>query len=358
MKFQKSYLFFILITFLISSCSEDVKRGLKAVPTAYGVVNQLIVVMDDQMWEGPVGDTLRYYYSSAYPILPQPESIFDLKHYSTVDLQKERLRKELRNYLFIANLNDQDSPTTKMIVSDIGQENVRKAKETPSEYNTSVGRDKWAKGQLLIYQFGNSEDELMDNLKRNFPAIKKRLNKADKDKIDASVYLDGVNKALMREIKGKFDFELKIPSDYIGALSEDNFMWMRKEIPEISMNIMIAKLPYTKKEQLTYDGLKQLRDSIGRKFIASELPNTYVRINDQDLPLLISQTEVNGQFALEGRGIWEVVNDFMGGPFVTYLILDPKSNQLIFIDGFVYAPGKDKRNYMQYIEHVITSAKL
>ncbi|MEN0002866.1 MAG: DUF4837 family protein [Bacteroidota bacterium] len=359
MTIRNSYAFvFSMLLLLISSCSSDMPRALKSVPTAFGVVNQVIVVMDKELWEGEVGDTLRYYYSSAYPILPQPESIFDLKHFSAIDLEKDRLRKELRNYLFVADLSDTDSPTTKMIAKDLGQENVRKAQEIPKEYNTSVGKDKWAKGQLLIYQFANNQQELIDNLKRNFPAIKNRINKADREKIDASVYLDGVNKALMRDVKEAFDIELRIPSDYIGAMNDDNFIWMRREIPEVSMNLMVTKVPYTDQAQLQKEGIKAMRDTIGRKYISSELPNTFVRINDIDLPMLVTQREINGTFAVEARGIWEVVNDFMGGPFVTYVFLDPQKNELIFIDGFVYAPGKDKRNYMQYLEHVITSLKV
>lgn len=353
----KPYIVTIFMTLFALSCGQDMPKQLRSVPTAYGPINQLVIIMDQDMWDGPVGDTLRYYYSSAYPILPQPESIFDLRHFTPTDLNKELLRKELRNYFIVANLNDDTSETTQLVAGDLGQEKIRKAKEIPQEFNTTVGKDKWAKGQLVIYQFGNSEDELMQNLKNNFPAIKKRVNKADKEKIDASVYLDGENQSLKREVKEKFGINIRIPSDYIGAISKDNFMWMRREIPEVSSNIIISKYSYKDQSQLTREGIKAIRDSLGRTFISSELPNTYVRVNDIDLPLFVSQTNINGNFAIEARGIWEVVNDFMGGPFISYLILNAKTNELIFIDGFVYAPGKDKRNYMQYLEHIINTTK-
>ena len=83
-----------------------------------------------------------------------------------------------------------------------------------------------------------------------------------------------------------------------------------------------------------------------------------MRINDVDLPMFTKVTQVDDKYALEARGIWEIANDYMGGPFVSYLIHSPKRNELIFIDGFLHAPGEDKRNFMQYLEHVLETVEL
>ena len=99
------------------------------------------------------------------------------------------------------------------------------------------------------------------------------------------------------------------------------------------------------------------RDSIGRKYISSTLPDTYMQINDEDLPMLTQATTLNNNYALEARGIWEVINDYMGGAFVSYLIHNPDKNELLFVDGFIHAPGEDKRDFMQYLEYVLRTTK-
>ncbi len=346
----------VVIAFLLQGCSEEAQRGLRPIPTAFGNLNEIVVIMDADMWDGPVGDTLRYYYSSAYPLLPQPEPIFDLRHFTPQELNKDPLRKELRTYLLVGNLNDENSPATKMIVSDIGEEKARKAKED-EDYNSAIGRDKWAKGQLIIYEFGYSEDELMDILKENFPAIRKRVNAHDDKKVEAYVYLNGQNKRLEEEVKEDMGVSLRIPSDYFLAINDDEIIWIRRETDETSSNIILKKIPYTDRSQLSKENIIAIRDSIGRQYISSTLPGTYMQTNAIDLPVLADVTKINGYYTLEARGIWEIVDDYMGGAFVSYLILNPNTNELLFVDGFLHAPGEDKRDLMQYIEHIIRTAK-
>jgi hypothetical protein len=339
---------------LFYSCSSEMQSSLKSVPTAFGTVNQIIVVMDQEMWDGSVGDTLRYYYSAAYPVLPQPEPMFDLKHFTPYDLAGDRLRKELRSYLIVGDINDTDSPTAQLIAKHLGETKIAKA-QSDTTYNSNVGKDKWAKGQILIYQMGLSTEDLVENLKRNYPAIKKRINQNDRIKVEASVYLDGESKALQQEIKDKLGVKLRVPSDYFLALNNEDVIWLRKETNKASSNIILKKMAYADQSQLSKDTIKSLRDTIGRRYVSSTIEDTYMRTNDFDLPMLTMSKKVRGQYALEARGIWEIVNDFMGGAFISYLVHSPSTNELIFIDGFVYAPGEEKREYIQNLEHIFNT---
>ncbi len=350
------YLWILLVIPLLVGCSEEMQRNLKAVPTAFGKINEIIVIADQEVWDGDVGDTIRYYYSSAYPLLPQPEPIFDLRHFTPEDLRKDPLRKELRNYFIVGNVDDASSPTAAFLKKDIGVEKLREAKEL-NKISPIVGKDKWANGQLIVYQYDFSYESLQKAIVKHFPSITRRIHEADKTKIDATVFLDGESRTLMNEIQDKIGVKIRIPKDYFLALSDGDVVWMRKETNVSSSNIIMKKVAYTNESQLSKDGLKSIRDSIGRKYISSTASNTYMRINDTDLPLLTSVTSVNSNYALEARGIWEIVNDYMGGAFVSYLILNPEQNELLFVDGFVHAPGKEKRDYMQHLEHIISTVR-
>ena len=351
-----SLLVILIVAAFLSSCTDAMRQNLRPMPVAYGEVNTIIIIADEDFRKSPVGDTLDDYYSSAYIILPQPEPIFDLWYFTPEQYNATPVRREARNYLILANLGDATSPAAQLVRNAIGEENARRAKEDPS-YNTAIVHDKYAAGQLIIYQFAYSQDALMANIARNFPATAKKFREADQKKVEPSVYLDGDNRKVEEEVQSILGVQIRIPKDYILASKKDSVLWLRKETGKLSSNIMIKKLPYTSQSQLTKAGIKAVRDSIGRRYVSSQIQNTYMRINDEDLPMFIDAKTVNNQYTLEARGIWEMENDYMGGPFISYLIHNPKKNELLFVDGFVYAPGEDKRNWMQYLEYIMNTVK-
>lgn len=351
------WIWILLVALTVTGCGEEVQRSMKPVPVAFGNINQLVVIADQEIWDGPVGDTLRFYYSSAFPILPQPEPMLDLSHFSAEELAADPLRKELRNYMIIADLSDENSQAARLIRNDVGEEKIRKAREE-GNFSSLAGRDKWAKGQLLVYQFAFSEQQLIEVLKRNFPAVLKRVQEADEEKIEATVYLDGESAPLKQTVQEKIGIRLRVPNEYKLAIEDEDLIWMRKETAFQSSNLLVHKVKYTEQSQLSKEGLKAVRDSIGKKFISSTLPDTYMKINDVDLPMLVYETTIDGHYAIEARGIWEIENDYMGGAFISYLVHNPESNELVFLDGFVHAPGEEKRDFMQYLNYILNTARI
>lgn len=341
----------IIIALLLSSCTEGARKNLTPKPLGLGEMNEIVVIMDQDMWDGAIGDTVRFYYSSAFPILPQPEPIFDLRHFTADELRQDPLRRELRNYIVVADLEDENSSTTQMVSKDIGAEKVRKSRELP-DYSNTVMKNRWAEGQVIIYLFGHGKEHLAENLKKNFPAVSKRVHQADEKKLNATVYLDGRNTAAEKEIMNTMGVEIKVPGEYDLVLNDSTVIWLRRETFESSSNIMLHKVKYDNEEQLSQLGIKAIRDSIGR-YVSTNIENTYMQVNDVDLPMLTQPTEINGNYAVEARGIWEIANDFMGGSFVSYAILNEERTELLLADGFIHAPGKKKRNYMQYMEHAL-----
>lgn len=350
------FLFLSVLSVLLGSCGDNVQRGLAPTPIAFGNINQVTVIADSSTWNGPVGDTIDYYYASAYPILPQPEPLFDLRLLTPQDLRRDPIKRELRTYLIVANLSDPDSETARMVREDLGEERLQA--ELENGFGSTVGRNKWAEGQQLIYLYGENQQQLVEGIVRSFPAVAKRIADADRDRIDATAYFNGEDRELMDLVRQRMNARMRVPREYFEAPVEDStVVWLRKDTPEGSNNILLYRVPYTDQAQLTRENLKRLRDSLGRAYVSSTLPNTYMKINDEDLPLFTEQTEINGNYALEARGVWEIENDFMGGPFVSYLIYDEEKQALLFADGFVHAPGEDKRDRMQELEYVLRSIR-
>ena len=47
----------------------------------------------------------------------------------------------------------------------------------------------------------------------------------------------------------------------------------------------------------------------------------------------------------------------MSGPFVNYAVEDKKNNRWVILEGFVFAPSVEKRDYMFELEAIIQSVK-
>lgn len=336
------------------SCNDEMAKTYEAKPIAMGRMNEIIAVADEDLWDSPVKDTFNYYFQSAYPIMPSPEPMFDVRYYSPKQLGQEPLRKELRTYIMLADLNDLEATTTKMLRRDIGEERFLRAKQDQT-FLTSVGKDKWARNQIIIYVFANGKKKLMEAIRDNYSAIAKRVRLHDKVQLDASIYvLKNESPGLIKKIEKKMGVSIRIPGDYLSLKEdEDNFMWFKKDTKEATMNIIIQKFPYTDTSQLDPENIIKRRDEYGKIHISSIADGSYMVTNTEDLPTYEYTYDINGLYTREVRGIWEMENDFMGGPYATYMIHDKSANELIFIDTFVYAPGKSKRNMMLQLEYIV-----
>lgn len=347
----------ILFVLAVTGCSEATRKKLEPTPLAVGSLNQLAIIADDELWNGPLGDSINFYFGSAFPILPQPESLFDLKHFSPDDLVSEPTRRQLKAYLIIGDISDPNSSTGNMIADDIGSEKVAQALEDPT-YNTNVGHDRWAKGQLLIYLFASGQQKLSNQIVSKFPSIAKAIQNQYQEQIDASVYLGGPNNQLINQIERQFGIYLKIPSDFQVNVEDESTMWIIREGDVGVSNLLINRSPYESQDQFKKEEIIARLNTLGKKYISTTLPGTYMRINDADLPVFTQSMQLDDNYAVESRGIWEMEGDFLGGPFVSYQILDEPKGELITICGFILAPGEKKRNFVLYLEHIMRSFEL
>jgi len=349
----------VLIAILTFSCGvSDPTKTAQGRPTALGKMNQVVVISDDVVWNSVVGDTINYLFSSAYPITPSPEPTFDLRRFQVGELAAQPLKKQLRTYLIVANLSDEESPTTKFIRADLGEEGYKRAMSDPT-FNTSVGRDKWANSQILIYVFARSLDELATAIQKNYDGIAAKVLEHDSDQLYASAYVLGEGDGYASMTQERFGATVNIPGDYKIALDkpEDNgLIWFRRDIKESVMCIAVRQYPYDGPASIEKDAVKANFDVFGRN-VSSDADNSYIQINDVDLPMLHWDKNVGENFAREYRGIWEMENDFMGGPFMTYVIVNQAEKKFIQIDGFIMAPGKAKRDMLQQFELIASRTK-
>ncbi|HFA47758.1 MAG TPA: DUF4837 family protein [Bacteroidetes bacterium] len=351
-------------SFFIWSCaSEPGSTTLAPNPAdllthSYGKPNQIMVVADSTLWQGPVGDTFFYYFAAPFILLTQPEPIFDIIFMTPEDLAHRPAKKEFKTIFFLADLSDENSITSAQVRHDIGAAKVEETR-IGKGYKTIVGQNKWAREQQLFYIIGFGENKLAESIGKNFAPIARRITEKDIKMIEHNAYQSGVNEDLQIDIAQSFGVNIKIPGSYKKILynGTTNTVWLRSDDRELIANLIIHKRKYKSKDQLTREGIKAIQNEVGR-IITTQEPNTYMRINDEDLPLFIEKKTINNLYTVQAKGIWDIVNDFKGGAFISNLMLDPEKNELIFVDGFIYAPAKNKkRDYMQEMGLIVNSAE-
>ncbi|MDZ4707389.1 MAG: DUF4837 family protein [Saprospiraceae bacterium] len=351
---MKLFQFFLLIVFSLPGCINNSGTGSSGTPSkdAFGDANHVVIVCQQELWGSPLGDSINYYFGSAYPILPQPEPLFDLRHMTYSDLIGYSVRRELRNYIFIGDLSNMETAPMNLLNELVGAERLKEHLQT-SKVSNLITRNQWARGQQLFYILGKDLTDLHTRIRTSFPGISKQIRDFDQARIKATVYAAGKSNALSQQVEQRFQIKMDIPNDWVLASTKPGGYWFRKENEKSSANIILSKLPYVNTLQMSANGIKSIRDTLSRTFIRTDSPGDYMVINDRDLPMFIYQKSVDANYGIEARGIWETKLEYMGGPFQTYLIQTPAKDSLLYLDLFIYAPEMEKRDLMQQMEEIV-----
>ena len=350
---QNIYQFFLLVLtgFLGIGCGGDTSQfSGEAKPSSMGKIYQVNTLVSPGVYNSDVVDTFDFRYGRAYPILPQPEPYFELRYYEVQELDEQPLLRNLKCFLVLADMSIDDE-LTKMVRRDFRESIDFK------ESGVKIGQDKWARDQLIIYIYGPDRQSLIEEINRSYQTVSDRIVQFYQNMIRSTVYIQGQNRMIQDTLSQKFDVDMKIPADYTTALETDSLVWLRQEIPAISRSIMVYRFPYKSEDQFTKDGIIKMRNEMG-EYISSTIQGTYMRVNAKDLPMFTRTTQMDGNYAVRAEGIWEIVGDFMGGSFVSYVVLDEARSQIVFLDCFVYSPEKKKKLSMIYLDYILRQTEI
>ncbi|RMB57945.1 DUF4837 family protein [Dokdonia sinensis] len=322
--FKQLSVAFILV-FLITACSEGEKKRTTARKLSSGRMNTINVVVENDAWKGAVGDSIRTVLAQPTLGLPVDEPIFTLKQ-----LNHESFKGFPRENRLILYIQQGDS-TGVVFKNDFYA--------TPQTIAVVTGKDD-AEVASLISENGS---KIINELKAR--EISHRRNQISKS-LKATDSLNSV-----------FGLSLKFPTAYRYAAKEDNFFWMRKDLKNGDMNILVYEVPLKTIDQdtNTIARIIRMRDSVaGRK-----IPVDDGRfITQRDFAPYLNKTEIDGKPAWETRGLWEVDTDFLAGPFINYAIRDEENNRYVIIEGFIFSPSIDKRDNMTELEAILLTANL
>ncbi len=348
--FRFFLLFLLPATIWIGGCGPDGFSSRAGIlPSAFGKANKLTVLADSTWWAAGLGDSVDYTFGAPFLILPRPEPLYDLQHFDFKELEYKPARKELRTYLIISHEGLRGSRLDDMMRKDLGDSLLPANKP----YTVKLVQNRWASGQLVFYLYGRNPEAIYQAIQERGPAILAKLKTHDLPILESQAYSAREDAALGNDVQRLTGASIRIPGEYVTALEQDNTLWLRKDAGEMIIGLLFKKIPYVDQDQFSREGFRALHDEMTRMVTSNATQETYMRVDDRELPLFFSAQTLDGQYAMEVRGIWSMKNDFMGGPFISYVVQSPDKKSLIIATGFIYGPGKSKREWMQQLETVL-----
>lgn len=324
---MKKIFIFFLLTLVISSCKESNTKEERIIPSSNGRINSVSVVIDNELWKGPVGDTIRKHLAQPVLGLPQDEPIFSLSHIPSQAF--EGFVRNNRTFVQVIKGEKQDF---------------------------GFVQDAFAEPQLGVIIKGKNNQEIIEVFTKNAAKIIdhiKRVELIENQKRISESQLD------TQRIQEQLGINLNIPENYRYAKTKNNFLWIRRNIKSGHMNLLVYELPRNaiNKDSILNSEIVKARDSISKHFLEGEEEESHYKTEGAFTPFLI-ETVVGGHQAYETRGTWEITKQFMGGPYLNYMIEDRENNRYIVLEGFTYAPRLEKRNYMFELEAIMKTVKI
>ena len=321
---MKRILVLTLSVFMLVGCESN---NTIAPPKSSGNINNLSVVVDNDLWEGSVGESIRSIIGAPLYGLPQDEPLFTMRQMPTV------------------------------VFSDFARKNRTVLKiEKGKDADTKFYEDVYARPQKVVVISGQSNKEIIEQIKTNSNKIisifKAEEIKEKQRQIKKSLQTDN-------NIEKELGLTINFPSAYRVAKEDNNFFWLRRDIKTGTMNFLVYEIPLDKisdNEEAINDVIK-MRDSIGKVHVPGPLDGSYMITEEAYTPFL-SNTIIDNKPAFETRSTWEIKNAYMAGPFLNYAIKDEINQRYIIFEGFAFAPSVAKRDYMFELEAIAKSLKI
>ena len=303
-----NFIILLSLSIMLFSCIKN-GNSKKVLPANTGKQNEIILVMNQKLWEGKKGDMMRDIFEKEIAGLPQSEKFFNLIQINPSEFS--RFFQSHKNIMFV-------SPGIK----------------------DSYSKNKWAKAQIVMYL--NSDANEIDFEK----SCKKTFSFLDRKELENIKY--GYEKGHYKKgrlhIKDKFGFELFLPTEYTVSLKKEGLFISDfhsfNEKQDLLKYIIIYEFKPTNYE--LKNEIISRTDSILKQYILGNIDGTYAQIDNR-----IKLIEDNGIY----RGMWILKNGFMGGPIIikTRYIED----KVVVSLGIVFNPNENKRSFVRTFEAIL-----
>jgi len=299
-------------------------------PNVTGGAGEVLVVMEDYIWESKVGDALKDILKEEFPALPQSEPLFDVTQITSASL--DNMFKFHRSIVLVT------------------------IKERAEESEVTFRKNVWAKPQILAQIEATSLEELGQLISQNAERIQNFFIQYDRSRLTES-YNETKDLEIQQMMAENHHIRLAIPRGYNIDVSKDNYSSVSIETPDFSQILHVYEYTATDKAGLQSGALLLQRNAFSKKYVKGPREGSYMTTSDAYPPVIydIRKREMD---LVEIRGLWELENGYMGGPFVSHSVFDSTRNRIVTVEGYVYYPNQKKRIKVRQLEAIIYSLEI
>lgn len=304
------------------------KNTKALLPNVSGKAGEIIVVIEKNDWEGSLGGKVRDLLACDCPFLAQKEPLYSLVNVAPGGFGD--LFKLHRNIVFFT-INPQIDSTGILYRHDV-----------------------WAAPQCLVQVSAKDAAQAGELVEQNGKTIVGFIEQAERDRvIRNSIRYE--EREIAPKVAEVFGGSPHFPIGYKLKKLTPDFGWIADEKQYTIQGILIYKYPVSGNgDEMTVGNIIAKRNEILRQNVPGMFENTWMTTGTF-MPPQIEFFRYRGREFAQVRGLWEVENDYMGGPFVSHSFYSPDGSDVIVAEAFVYAPKYDKRQYLRQVESILFS---
>lgn len=304
---------------------------------AIGEVNSLVILTSsDSLWSR-LEDTTRATLERTVFTVRQEKKFY----VEQADTSSQHVG-QLKLFRQVLVFGTPDNPVVRHVAEEAG---VAVPPEAPSIVQA---QDVWARDQVVtavVLQPGHEVESWESQLSK----LASLVDSQYRTFVHRRMYVSGEDTATEREFLDRHGFRLRFPAVYQVDTARDSLVVVRNDNPdpsELIRSVLVAYRPRV-------DSLTGALAYAWRREVDTLYYHTPQAIDT--VPGGVTRTTVGGQPALEAIGTWKDVdtNFPAGGPFIVRLVQCP--DRTFFLDGWLYAPGKSKYQYMLQIREILDS---
>ena len=318
---------FVFVLLAAVVCLASCKSTGTVLPNVSGKAGEVMVVIDKSAWDGDLGAEVRALLACDCPWLPQKEPLYSLVNVPPSGFAD--IFKVHRNILWL-NIDPQ----------------VR-------ESGLELRHDLWAHPQCVVRISAATPEDALDILQQKGSTVVEAIEQAERDRVVANT-LRYENRDLYPQVAQIMGGSPHFPSGYKLKKKTADFVWIADEKQYTMQGVLIYKYPVSGGDEFSWEKIVEHRNAAMKANVPGMFDGTYMTTSDFTVPMLRYASYKGRKFA-EARGLWEVHNDYMGGPFVSHSFYTPDGQSILVLEAFVYAPKYDKRQYLRQVESILYS---
>lgn len=351
---MKSVLLTIVCSLFFIACTLSEEDKLSVLPKAKGKPGEIILSMDSAKWAGVLGDEIRKTFKPVVEGLPRGEALFSVRY---VDPRRiNSVLKQVKNMIFVSTL-DSRSRGSRIINNYFTKESRQQIKENEKLF-VFTDQNVFARGQEVMYLFGQTSKQLIDHIKSNRSQLQSHFNSIEDKRLKKGLYKANEVKGINQMLVAEHNCSMRIPSGYQLVENLEGFIWVRRIETQVDKDIFISYRDFDNEEIFKDENIIELRESITSKYLFDDPEDRSTYVTTQDyMPLIHEEVNFINKYAVRTKGLWKTNNNAMGGPFLSFAMVDEALNRLYYIEGFIYSPGKTQREYMREISVILSTFK-